>query len=307
MNDPVRPLIVHHANCPDGFGAAWWLARNLPEGWEPAELFAATYGPTDPDVDPVISAADFVDRPVFIVDFCWPARILDQIAVVAERVVVLDHHATAVDMAAESDLLHYSSLDEWEKDGPSDTFVAVIDQNRSGIGLVGDWVGRTSGVRPPDFVYNLEDRDLWRFEFGDTPDVFAAVTSWPYELEVWDHLAELPHVELVAQGKAINRYRDRLVDQVAAASFNLDLDGMVIPCASSPYAIGSDVAGRLAEQSDGIGAYVILHEGDVQVGLRSRNDGPDVAAIAQRFGGGGHVHSSGLRLSWEDFGKAAGI
>lgn len=291
----MTPLIVHHANCPDGFGAAWWLARNLCE-WDPAELHPAGYD------DPPPERSSYTGRPVYIVDFCYPASVLDAIADAAERLVVVDHHQTAIGHAQASTLAFYTSLDEWEQREAEAIRVAVVDQNRSGVGLVADWVTRTSGTLPPAFLSNLEDRDLWRFELNDTADVFAAVTSWPYETGVWDWLATLEHDELVAQGAAINRYRDRLIEQVAASSFTLRLDEHDIPCASSPYAIGSDVAGRLAENSpDGIGAYVILHDADVQVGLRGRKGGIDVAELAERYGGGGHPAASGLRLSWADF------
>jgi hypothetical protein len=293
----MRPIIVHHANCPDGFGAAWWLAKHLPTDWEPAELIAKAYD------DSPLEPGDVEGRALFVVDFCWPDATLDRLAIVAERMVVLDHHQTAVGFAAGcSQLQHYTTIDEWEANGPYENFVIVVDENRSGVGLVADWVQRTSDVEPPEFLANLEDRDLWRFDLDDTPAVFAAVTSRPYTVEAWDEMAQMRHAALVIEGEAINRYRDRLVDQVAASWFSLRLGDMMIPCASSPYAIGSDVAGRLAENdANGIGAYVILHATEVQIGLRSRRNGPDVAEIAERYGGGGHFHASGLRLSYGKF------
>lgn len=297
----MTPLIIFHGNCPDGYGAAWWLGRHLGQH----EKFAARY-----DEPPPLEKCS--GREVFIVDFCYPPLDLAAIEHVADTVDVFDHHETAAAWA-EDYVNEFGQTDEFDVFQNADSYCdvaelsggnkvnLVIDQSHSGVGIVAGVVKRRFGVEPLPFLLNLEDRDLWKFELPDTKAVFAAVTSYPYDDDVWDELARRYHGDLVNEGRAISRYRDQLVDQVAASHFTMTLGGMNIPTASSPYAIGSDVAGRLAEQGDGIGAYVILHADHVQVGLRSRNDGPNVADIASNDGGGGHPHASGLRLTWEQF------
>ncbi len=296
----MTPLILHHANCPDGFGAAWWLAKNLPlPDHRPAQIMPAAY--TD-DTAPFVEAAR--DRQVYIVDFCFPGDVLDEIVKVSVGLTVLDHHQTAQQYVDDSQLVtKYPSIGALWADDPSRMDVAVIDEDHSGVGLVVQYVEQIRPVTShPTFLDNLEDRDLWRFQLPDTRDVFAAVTAFDYTFENWNRLAELPHEELRTMGRPINLYRDRLIRQVCEDAFPIvmGVDAEAL-CVSSPYAIGSDVAGELAKRSkSGIGAYVILEpDGRVQVGLRSTPDGPDVAEIAEAFGGGGHKHASGLEVSSE--------
>lgn len=305
MSSPTV-IIYHGPTCADGFGAAWWLGRHVGEHTK----FAANYD-EPPPLDLCQGAT------VFIVDFCYPPSDLAAIADVAETVDVFDHHETAAKWAADYkanidtgqfpvfESAHAYS-DVWELCG-GDRVNIVIDQSHSGVGIVAQVVKRRAGVSAPAFLLNIEDRDLWRFNLPDTKDVFAAVTSRPYDEDAWDSMAMTPHAQLVGEGVGINRYRDQLIEQVAASTFDIWLsllpdhsEQILVPCASSPYAIGSDVAGRLAERSHhGVGAYCILHEENIQIGLRSRGEGPNVADIAAHYGGGGHPHAAGLRVPWK--------
>jgi hypothetical protein len=296
-------LIIHHAGCPDGFGSYWWLRRHLLSRSVMIHVVAASYG----DPPPIEQA---LGRDVWLVDFCYDAASLDQLAEAAVTLTVIDHHQTAVHLVDESSLTRYGSLDEFHQLGCLGALprtLAVIDQRRSGIGLISDLVAIQGGPRPPAFVLNIEDRDLWRWEYGDSHDVTAAIASYPYDLDVWDALAEKRHEDLVQEGRAINRFRDALIQQVAGSTFPFEVGDLTIECASSPYTIGSDVAGLLAERSSvGVGAYCILHAHHVQVGLRSRKGGPDVAVIAEIYGGGGHPGASGLKLDYELWNQLTG-
>jgi hypothetical protein len=300
----MKTVIIHHDNCPDGWGSAWWLGKHVGEH----EKFPGRYGEAPPLE--LLRGAD-----VWLVDFCYPANWLAGVIDVARYVTVLDHHQTAaqeiealVSSHGRHDVMVFATVhdmrDMEELAGGAKANIC-IDQTHSGVGLVSQYVRRLHGVDAPAFLANIEDRDLWRFELDDTADVFAAVTSVPYTTVAWDELADADIDGVVVAGSAINRYRNQLIEQITASMFGVHLGGWNIPCVSSPYAVGSDVAGRLAEYSgEGIGAYCILHRDHVQLGLRSTNEGPDVAAIAETYGGGGHKHASGLRLTYNQFENA---
>jgi hypothetical protein len=299
----MRVVIVYHRGCPDGFGAAWWLRLNLLREHRniDIELVPANWG-DDPPLDRMMGAD------VWLVDYCYEGLALEAVAGQAATLTVMDHHQTSLRYARDSGLPFYESL--WDYTSRYDSndlgrIEIVIDQTKSGAGLVARVVEHVFGWAPPLFMWNLEDRDLWKFDDPWTRNIFAAVTARPYTTEAWDAMDRMDHMELNEQGSGINLYRDQLIESVAASVFWItvggDGTGRWVPCASSPYFIGSDVAGLLAERHNGIGAYVILHNDHVQVGLRSRNDGPDVAEIAQYHGGGGHKHASGLSLGWTEF------
>lgn len=317
------PLIIHHANCPDGYGAAWWLGRHLGDHVK----HAASYG--EPPPWDLVDA----DTDVYIVDFCYPRDALWEIAGRCRKMTVLDHHQTAADDIL-LDGFHGTNAQTAALTHDDIASAVVIDQSRSGVGLVSDYVLARWGQVAPEFLSNIEDRDLWKFDLPETPAVFAAVTARPYTVEAWDDLADVYYWDLVKEGEAISMYRERLVEQICASTFVITLDApplenppmkwdgtpaytgggpIAVRCASSPYAVGSDVAGRITEEPvphpsfpRGIGAYCILHQDHVQVGLRSRGDGPDVAAIAEGYGGGGHRHASGFRVDWDTWERMTG-
>jgi hypothetical protein len=315
MPDETNKVIIYHGGCPDGFGAAWWLGRHIgPHVKHPGKYNEG------PPLDLCAGAE------VWIVDFCYPPGDLADIAGVAVTVDVLDHHATAAGWAVDygefqngKGVLVLHSIDDYcevRELWGGDRVNLCIDQTRSGVGLVARFVRRWRGIDPPEFLLNIEDRDLWRFALPDTKDVFAAVTSRPHIEDDWDDMAINEEerqrfaggvVGLADEGAAINRYRDQLIEQVVEHTFYCALDGHEVLMCSSPYAIGSDTAGELAKRAPSrIGGYCILHDDHVQIGLRSTADGPDVAELATRFGGGGHPHASGMRMSWADFFAATG-
>lgn len=280
--------ILYHANCPDGFGSAWVAKKFLPD----AMLEPMSYE------DPVPACVD--GRVVWLLDFCFKPEQLRELCERAEAVRILDHHHTAVGYLAEvADVI---TTYDYVTDMPAvmPEHWAWIDQSYSGVGLSQEWFGFHRR-----WLQNLEDRDLWRFELPYTKDVFAAVTSRPYRLEAWDEIDEMPYQELVAEGRAITRYRDQLIEAAIDGSWTVDIPGIGrIPIAPCPYAIGSDVAGSLAEHlsESGVGAYFMVKQDSVRVGLRARDGGPNVADLAKDlFGGGGHPAASGFEVSREVF------
>lgn len=283
-----RVLIIHHGNCPDGFGAAWWLARHLGTN----DLHPASYDQPPPDV---------TGRDIWIVDFAYPTDVLTAMAAQASTITILDHHQTAAQWIADlpanwdkpASIHGFCDLMELGA-GP---YVACVDQGSSGVGLVSTYIRRWRGALPPRFLANIEDRDLWRFNYDDTPAVFAAVTSRPYTVDAWDEMARLPHEALVLEGTAVQRFRQKLIDATVDTAFQVDLFGRTVWCAAAPYAIGSDVAGLLAlRDPEGFAAYYVPGPELVRFGLRSGPDGADVAALAGTVGGGGHRHASGFAV-----------
>jgi hypothetical protein len=205
---------------------------------------------------------------------------------------------------------------------------AIIDQTHSGIGIVAQWVEGKYGPYPdgiPQFLYNLEDRDLWRFKLWDTREIFAAVTSQPYTDDAWDWIAIQSQEELRLEGGAIERYRQQLIQQCVDLAYQRDFRtpmfepdfavtgggvaavGMFeewedIWVANAPYAICSDVAGELAKRDPGrFAATFFIDEHGPKWSLRSTDTGMNVAEVAAKMQpgiGGGHTHAAGFRGAW---------
>ena len=77
-----KPLVIYHANCWDGFCAAWVARKALGE----IEAVPAHYGQPPPDV---------TGRQVFILDFSYPRDVMVNVVGQAAWTCVLDHHKTA--------------------------------------------------------------------------------------------------------------------------------------------------------------------------------------------------------------------
>jgi hypothetical protein len=61
----MRPLIIYHGNCADGFSAAWCFWRKYRDG---ADYFAGVYQQEPPDVS---------GRDVFLVDFSYKRAVVE--------------------------------------------------------------------------------------------------------------------------------------------------------------------------------------------------------------------------------------
>jgi oligoribonuclease NrnB/cAMP/cGMP phosphodiesterase (DHH superfamily) len=275
-------VIIHHANCPDGFGSAWLMNQAIAGQ---TKIIAASYG------DPLPDEVDGAD--VIIVDFCYPSNELDELTRRANKCLILDHHQTSFGYLEDSFFTLYHSVEAMGSATPS--FAAVLDIEHSGVGLVQEFTGNHV-----PFLANVEDRDLWRFDLPGTADVFAVVTSYPYTLDAWDYLESMHLDDMKEQGAAINRYRDQLIEAAVKNARRVELPtGHVVWASPCPYAIGSDVAGELAKRTpDTFAAYYVDSPGKVRFGLRSGPDGADVAAIAEKMGGGGHKHASGFETTY---------
>lgn len=286
----MKPLIIYHANCPDGFGSAWWLGRALGEH----DKHPGFYDQPPPDC---------TGRDVFMVDFCYKAAELRQIKAQSATLTIFDHHASQiaeVDAAGIRRLHEMGTYSDLSELGGLDPCVAVFDLHHSGVGLVGRHVRRWRGWNPPDWFANIEDRDLWHFEEQRTKAVFAAVTSRPYTDEAWDEMLDMTASDLAREGAGIERYRQQLL----AATLETAWQGQLGPfeavwMAACPYAICSDVASELAKRDPTrFAATFVQYDRGRKYSLRSTAEGLDVSEIAKRLDatGGGHPHAAGAMV-----------
>ncbi len=100
------------------------------------------------------------------------------------------------------------------------------------------------------------------------------------------------------EGNAINRYRKQMIEQGKRAAEIGTIAGFQVPVVNCPRAIVSELLGELAEGQPFAAGY--SDKGLRRSwSLRSSQDGEDVAAIAQKFGGGGHKNAAGF-VTWLD-------
>lgn len=254
----MKPLIIYHANCADGFTAAW-VAHTYFKG--EVDLYPGVYQQSPPDV---------LDRDVYLVDFSYKRPVIETMREVAHRIVILDHHKSAIE-----DLAGITGIE------------TVFDLDRSGARIAWDyWF---PGQFPPPLLLRVEDRDLWRFKYPDTRDVQAALFSYPYDLDTWDALMTLTDLPTLAKdGKAIERKHHKDIDELLKVTTRwMWIGDWYVKAANLPYTLASDAGHKLAQGEPYAACYWDTPTGRT-FSLRSAEDGLDVSLVAARYGGGGH-------------------
>lgn len=266
------PLCVYHAGCVDGFTSAWVVHHHL-QG--KVELMPAAYGdPLPPDL--------VVGRDVYVVDFSYNRRVMEDLISRANRVTILDHHKTAA-----------RALDQLPLEAGD---VCVFDMDRSGAGLAWDVLTQRPRL---NLIRYVEDRDLWRWLLPFSREVSAFISSFSLDLKTWDVIAqglEQPEAfkNLVMEGAGIERQRQRTVRELAQAyRRRLVIAGVEVWAANVPHQLVSEVGQLLAEGAPFGACYHDTAAGR-HFSLRSLPGGADVAEVAALFGGGGHARAAGF-------------
>ncbi|MGM0593998.1 MAG: DHH family phosphoesterase [Pseudomonadota bacterium] len=266
-----KPLVIYHANCLDGFGAALAAQIHFSAHGIEADYFAAKHGNEPPECG---------GREVYIVDFSYKRPVLKAICGVAKSVTILDHH-----ISAQEDL--DGLADE------HDNLTVTFDMDKSGAVLTWEHFHQTPA---PLLLRHIQDRDLWRFELDDTDAINTALMSYPMDFAFWRGFVDEPErmAELRREGETINRFRRQLIEQYKKRAVISTIAGYKVPVVNAPHAIISELLGELAQEHPFAVGYQD-HGAKRSWSLRSRKDGgEDVAKIAEKFGGGGHRNAAGF-------------
>lgn len=268
--------IFYHANCNDGFAAAWVAWRRYGSD---AQYLPCQYN----DTPPLVSPGD----KVIIVDFSFSRDILLGWRSQGTEVLVLDHHKTAAEQ-----LLGLK--------------FALFDQSKCGAVLT--WEYFFPDVPIPLMLKYVQDRDLWHKVLLHTEEVYVAMRSLPQEFEQWEKLYERSDEEFLQQmveiGTPILERRREEIEQMVSLASVENLAGYKVPIAQAS-AYWSDVAHKLLEQYPQYPFAVCWRDDERQANfkyvvrhweLRSRkNENFDVSIVAQSNGGGGHKHAAGFQ------------
>jgi oligoribonuclease NrnB/cAMP/cGMP phosphodiesterase (DHH superfamily) len=274
----MRPLILYHGNCIDGFTAAWAARRAYIEAGQDPECVPLHYPPTGQDTDIPVGV---LGRIVVMVDFCTSRDQLLRLDTEARRLLVLDHHA--------SHQLACKGLDFCE-----------FDMQRSGAGLT--WYRFFPGAPRPWLVNYVEDRDLWRFALIDSKEINAYIQTQEMTWANWDKMhEEIEPSDAARLGTGALAYLDHYVRQLAKEARHTFFAGHEVPVVNAPYVGTSELLGHLAEGESFAVGWFRRGDGMFQYSLHSQGE-VDVSEVAKRFGGGGHVKAAGFtsaRPPWD--------
>lgn len=315
--------VIYHADCPDGFGAAFaaWQhfadrARYIPmhhgDDWESLGLAGQT---------------------VYILDFSFARPALEKIAGIAHAVTQIDHHASA--RAPWADVLQESDNGLVRFRHPELPLDILFDLDKSGVRLAWEHFFPTRPLPLP--LRHVEDIDLWRFALPDSRAFSRALRPLPFEFDVWNQLmaeADTPesprYRAMLSEGGAIERFFEREIERLTQSRLVMPArlrgetidplqamrHGLPVVAAEhqawhavSGLAINADslfaseLGNRLAQRSGSFGLiWQLAADGEVKASLRACGK-VNVAEIASRYGGGGHPNAAGFRMSARRFGE----
>lgn len=248
-------MVLYHAECADGFGAAWALWKRFPH---------AQFIPVKHGIPPPVGLDQ---RRVLIADFSYAREVLEGLASQTAGLVVLDHHVTAEEALAG---LPY----------------VFFNLHKSGAVLAWEWA---HDEPVPWLLRYVQDKDLWHWNLPASREINAALASHPFAFTVWD---ELRQDVLEADGRAILRYENELAEKIASKAVMVSFHGEMVPAVQSAI-LTSQIGERLSAHHPFCLMWHD-RDGRRYISLRSREDQLDVGQIALAHGGGGHTHAAGF-------------
>lgn len=266
-------LILYHADCDDGFGAAYAAWLSLGDG---AEYQPVYYGDKiEPD--------RLAGRQVFILDFSFSPDVLSDMAQHASKIVLLDHHKSAAE--------------QWTCIEPAPNVELHFDMDRSGAQMAWDYFH--AGAARPALIDHIGDRDLWRFSLADTKAFCAGLSLIPMSFASWQDAATHPE-DLIAKGHTVLEVLQRQIDSALRKDLRpvtlCGHQGLATNAISNTSEIGQAIAKR-----SGTFSLTFFIKGDEAI-CSLRSIAPfDVSVIATHYGGGGHAQASGFTISIERF------
>lgn len=300
----MKIVIVSHEVDMDGWFSAAAIVHSL--CWKEAlesgdiKLIGADYPKMGQVVKEVLAALSDGPEYLYVTDFSFEPEDWLQVIQKAKKkktqIFWFDHHESAIKKAAKH--VAIKNLPGLRTDKIS---AALITGNELGLG---------SSERK--VLKLVSDFDTWNFDQNHYWTEKAAIfNSWfnfctsDFETMVkkalrtlQDGLDKTDWEELGM--KVILDQRARFQAAARDASF-VRYGGHTVGVVNTSEKSAGFIAVELADSCDFVLTWKMGKNEDIVVSFRSPEGGPDVAEIASRFGGGGHIHASGAHMEFSKF------
>jgi len=257
-------FVIYHAECSDGFGAAYAAWKCL---GKKAEYHAAKHGSTPPCVS---------GKTVAILDFSYDNLTIKDMIEESDGLIVIDHHKSAMVELHDISNTHF-------------------DMNKSGAMLA--WEFFHPGKEAPKFIQYIQDRDLWRWDLPYSREFAASFDMVPFEFEEFVKFEDdSVFDDAVKRGSYILAYSKTVIKKVCEKAKPRKYQGKDVLVVNSSHWM-SEIGARLSPDCDFAVIWYYDHDKrNIKVSLRSFHDRIDVSEIAKEFHGGGHKKAAGFTL-----------
>lgn len=263
--DPSKiDCVIYHADCSDGFAAAWAAWKLLGNR---AEYIPARHGAPPPDVR---------GKNVIVLDFAYDTKTTKQMMKDAASFTMRDHHKSAM-----------ISLESIAKPG-------WFHLEHSGCIL--SWEFFHPGVGIPRFLKFIENRDQgWKPYMEYCKEFSTAFDMTPMDFESYDKMLNASYVDdCISRGSHVLPYAEAAIDKACRSAIKFNLNGFDVLVVNSAHWI-SEIGMKLAHSCDFALVWYWSHEQKyAKVSLRSFHSDVDCGTIAKMYGGGGHSDIAGF-------------
>ncbi len=268
-----QPVICfYHKHCVDGTASAGVVLKKYPH----AQTFPLGFDTINEDL---AKALPYITRDSLIV-YVDNAMNLEQIAILGNEVLVIDHHIS-----------ERARVEEIARNNKRVTF--IFDLEQSGATLT--WQYFFSSEKMPLLLSYIRDIDIWRNELlPESTYVHLFLSSYrdkPKEIEA---LLSSDLGDCLATGKVLAEYVEReVVKYTELKPITIKVSDWKVP-AYNVTGHQSKVGHLLSlELNEAVIMYTISGD-SIRCSIRSiAGQSPTALEVAKVLGGGGHEHSSG--------------
>ena len=265
--------VLYHADCADGFGAAWAAWKKLKD--------SAFYFAVPPNNRELPSKAMRAD--LFTLDYSFPLDAVSSIREQVNSLTVIDHHETNKEAAAAADnqsfdMAHSAAVLSWKFFHPTKSI--------------------------PRLLRHIEDSDLWKFRLRHTHEIMESLLLYDMNFKTWDKLIrdfeQGKEKKYIEEGTTLLHLRDRRIGRLIGFGEDMVFEGHKALMVNSPFYV-SEIGHSIVKHGTPI-ALIWSRRGDkIMISLRSDGKSVNVAKLAEHYGGGGHAAAAGFTFKVKDF------
>lgn len=290
--------VLYHKNCVDGIVAAFVMQQFFKRTNKEFECIAVNYGEPPPNV---------AGNHVYVVDFSYNPEQIEELSKVCKSITMLDHHESAA-----KNWGGYGCKFFTQSEGSKANTLMWLIEEMSGAGIAlsyvkemikqrQDLVDFTKNDRLNWLVSRIQDRDLWKFEFGEESKIVHAMINYhDYSFDLLEQIVfrdtqdELERRLALAEGAY--RTREKMAKGFARLAKVVPFHGHKVAMINCP-AEFSSVVGDILSKEHPLALMWCASNERVFISLRSNSDtGVNVEELASLHGGGGHIHAAGFGL-----------
>lgn len=290
-------VIIYHENCSDGISSAW-VANKMNEHEDCTNSIIL---PCAAGKNPHIFFENLRGKRVLFCDICPTPEYLDSLAVIVNKITIIDHHVAALENIKPI-CEKYDNINVYRSD----------DKEKSGCILT--WEYCFPSVSPPWFLEYISDRDTWSWKLPNSEAINSAMfqEKWitfsglekMYDLHGYD-LDRLKN-DLIEKGNQIMEFKRKTVDLFVNKADLCKYKNYNVWLYNCLPEYRSDVGNALLKRNISAGIapdfavawHYDIPSGDFWLSLRSDDSKPDVCAIAKEIAenGGGHRNAAGVTV-----------